>query len=317
MITSMIEEKENTGSRAPRVSHIREILKRSELTEEDRKKIAALLGELAEIEDAYEETQAKKAFIDQAQGKKYYERAREVVRAIKPSAGYTAEIDFDERGILVNVSKIEVRHTGTQMRHVTPVAIIERIILNNLQTRSSIKTIISSLAAQIELFIKDQPQSTDIQEIIDYFKIHSDAIHLRIFLKIVMHFYNKNLFLAFEDSCVKINHHVYDGFLVPTLVAGGTLYVHKSEGSFMSALIKILDYYEEKLQDAMQEKDTTHGKEIVYGEDLDLATIKKLVIPFLRCLISYHFQIMLSILLLYPIFISIVIKASYLNDCIS
>ncbi len=188
--------------------------------------------------------------IDQIEKSNYYQLARDYIEELRFSVGYTAEIVFNNDRKLSSY-KFEIRHTGKQRRHVSPIGLVESIILQALRIGNTPSQIFEALWLKIQVFKADlDPNASgDIQKVFDYFKHpqYLNAEGINRLIKILANFYHDNFYLTFDDDHIKIPYKTNDCCLVPTLSFGGTQYIHQGEGSFIKALLKILDNFEKKV----------------------------------------------------------------------
>jgi hypothetical protein len=252
-----VEEKSKLS---PETSELRRILFSGgvPLLSEKKEEIEAHLNGLEKIETSYSIILRRKEFeeklIDKIEEDEFWQDAKRIIDDINYSAGYGAEIFFDKKNKLIT-GKIEIRHSRRQARHITPVALIERIIDSSLQKGANPDDVLIALRDKIQIFkpyYLDKDRDNDyIQKIFDYFN-HPDnknAYGIAILIKILAHLYNENILLAMNDDYITIPYQTNSCYLIPTLVSGGKKYSHKAEGSFIKELCKVLDYFENKIEE--------------------------------------------------------------------
>ena len=208
--------------------------------------------------------------IAELENAKYYEAAKEVIEALKPSVGYVVELTFDpDTNKLLRVNKISIRSTSKQKRHVTPIALIKRIIQNVLVVGATPEDILKNLQNIIEIFKPNVTEENNnfIQLIFTYFKHPkklADTNSISKLIKIIAHLYHKNLYLIMDDKYVEIPAKTNDCFLVPKLSLNPEVYKHNNEGSFIRALVKNLDDFHRKCLESADSIDTKKLKQISY-----------------------------------------------------
>jgi hypothetical protein len=238
---------------APLCDKLMHLLKEEEFTEANKKEMLLAIEKLQAIElaDNLQKMQASiaKNMLDSFEKSSYWQEAKKVVESVTISKSYSVDMSFYADNTLKS-AKIDIRQSGNQNRHITPVALIERIILNSLQEKTGVDDMFKSLYSKLEVFKLnlDEKDNQLIQGIFDFFK-HPDNKTINgisLLIKIIAHLYNKKLSLTMNDDVIETPR-INDAYLIPSLEFGGLTYAHENEGSFVSGLLKLLDGMEEKL----------------------------------------------------------------------
>lgn len=243
------------SSLAPHVKKIRHLLVNQKIDPGTRLLLEIELKELEQIEETYN----KQVFQQQQEEEnaKFYEKDVEFIKSIDFYDSITVEILFDKENKLSSRS-IDIRKGGWQGRHSTPIALIERIIIKALVIGRKLEDIITSLMDKIELFKVgfDEKTNGEIQKIFDGYKSKESQTSggLGDLIKILANYYHKNSYLAFNDEYIALPK-TNQCYLVPTLDFGGEKYIHNGEGSFITALLKILDGFEKKVEEGKDLKE--------------------------------------------------------------
>lgn len=267
----LISEKESLIP-TPNVDRLKQLVTSklaTTLDQSSENELAELIKYFSALEkDKVVETQTKQKeqeLIQRLEQTKFWQSAKESVDEFKVSASYMVEIDFDKDKKLKEGANFYIRHSGTQDRHVTPVVVIEKIISDVLQPGKSMDNIIKDLLYKVKILGSDHIDNDFSQFLFDYYKnpekINSgELVHL---IKIVAHLYNQNLSLAMSDGHIQIPYNTNDCYIVPTLEFGGKLYTHAKEGSYISAMHKILDGFNQKAK--ANELNDSEQKQMVYA----------------------------------------------------
>ncbi len=234
--------------------------------------------ETSQIVDKSSEIENKRKLIESLKNTKSYKEAEFVIKAIKISKAFVIDVNFDNQKCLLPNPKIKIRMGGIQGRHVTPIAIIERIIKNSLKPNALISEVIKSLQDKIGVFLENtlyenKKNYYNIQPIFEYFKLteNQTSANVNLLIKIIAHFYNKKIIPTLHDSCVPIFYKINTCYLLPPskkfkkyLYAGDV----NGEANLQKGLVRILDEFEEKISRSLME--------LSFNDSLEKAIIKPL-----------------------------------------
>lgn len=224
--------------------------------EKNKERVSFILCELKKMEMAQnfqkEQEALTQKLLEEFRKSSYWNQAKNIVDAVAFSTSYLVDIAFHPNETLKS-KNISIRAPAKQGRHITPVALIERIILSSLQEGAQIDEILPSLHSKIEIFKLNLTQKDEnyIQGIFDFFKHpnYRTSSGISLLIKIIAHFYNKKAFLSMHDQFIKIPYKIKHCYLIPTLKFGGTKFLHNEEGSLINGLLKILDGLENLCHD--------------------------------------------------------------------
>lgn len=238
--------------------------------EANKENILLIVKKLQEMESAenLRRTQASIAqkMLEAFEKSDYWQKAQDIVNSVMVGSSYTVDVTFYPNNTLKS-KKIDIRLSGKQNRHITPIAVIERIILNSLQEKAPLDAIFTSLYSKLEVFklnLNDEDNKL-IQGIFDFFK-HADyrtVNGISLLIKIIAHFYNKKLLLTMSDDVINPPN-TYASYIVPSLEFGGEKYAHNAEGSLVTALLKILDGME-RMREEKKSLSELQIKQMVYA----------------------------------------------------
>ncbi len=241
----------NQNNDSSEVELLRKLLEQVKLSDAEKRKYLSVLEEINKkiiFYDQYHQSQhTRQAQLPrELQDKNFFKAQKQFTDNFKISAALITDIHLDDEQQLEK-HKIKIRKSGRQGRHPTPISLIERVFLRALVKGSKPQEIIQRLELKIDFFIDtDDQQSKDaIQNILDGYKGIESLSGQRIgaLIKILAMSYHTRRTTFLEDN---ITPRIYECYLVPTLATEGNLYIHQGEGSFVVALLKILDGFEEK-----------------------------------------------------------------------
>lgn len=232
------------------------------LSEEEKNKLSNAINE---IEKNQEKQSIETALIKKIENSSYWQASSDIISSIHPNSGYIVDLVFNADGTL-HKKTIEIRKTGKQHRHVTPVAWVARVFNNvfdkAIQEKWDINTIITMLQSKILVFNHSITQEDQdcIQSVFDFFKspTYQTPSGISSLTKIITHFYNTKSLLSFEDSYVEITYKINDCYLV---VPANKLNIYKNEGAFVRAVCENLD----SLEQQQKELSNSEKKQIIYN----------------------------------------------------
>lgn len=212
------------------VEAVKDLFKKTTADQELQKKLDShlenineRLSEHALYSNEIKNEKFRQELIKKIAASKLWKDSEEIVNAIKFSAGYIAEIILNNKKGTLESAQFEIRHTGAQHRHITPVVTVEKIILDSLRTGASISDILTSLQYKIEVFKPSvtEDDSDYIQKIFVYFKNpeYANSNGIAILIKILAYLYNENILLAMSDEFVKIPYKPNERCLIPIITS--------------------------------------------------------------------------------------------------
>lgn len=125
---------------------------------------------MREMEEKFSPFLLQENLITKIEKSRRWQDSNSMVNSIRLSAAYIVEL-FIEGEKLKKEPKFEIRTSTKQDRHVTPMAIIERIIRHSLQTEAEVEIILYSLKSKLEAMKINfsEADNDTIQGIFEYF----------------------------------------------------------------------------------------------------------------------------------------------------
>lgn len=173
----------------------------------------------------------------------YYNKSCNEIGEISISKKFTTQLTLDIKGNFEDL-KLELRKSGSQYRHAIPVGLVKEVFMGAFEVGASLDEIIKSLALKVEIFkpYLNEKDNDLIQAIFDYYKVKENITQTGVqkLIQLIAGLYHSNPYQTFPDKPYKIPK-INQCYMLPTLpTLESKLYIHAGEGTFITALLKIL-----------------------------------------------------------------------------